>query len=67
VLLVVALVSPLDGLGAALFSAHMVQHELLMIVAAPLLVLGRPLGACGCGRCRRAGARQSVAPCAGPR
>ncbi len=40
----VALVSPLDGLGAALFSAHMVQHELLMIVAAPLLVLGRPLG-----------------------
>jgi putative membrane protein len=44
VLLVVALVSPLDGLGAALFSAHMVQHELLMIVAAPLLVLGRPLG-----------------------
>jgi putative membrane protein len=40
----VALVSPLDGLGAALFSAHMVQHELLMIVAAPLLVMGRPLG-----------------------
>jgi cytochrome c oxidase assembly factor CtaG len=39
----VALVSPLDGLGAALFSAHMVQHELLMIVAAPMLVLGRPL------------------------
>ncbi|MBB1600437.1 cytochrome c oxidase assembly protein [Variovorax sp. UMC13] len=44
VLLLIALVSPLDGLGAALFSAHMVQHELLMIVAAPLLVLGRPLG-----------------------
>lgn len=43
-LLVVALVSPLDGLGAALFSAHMIQHELLMIAAAPLLVLGRPLG-----------------------
>lgn len=42
--LVVALVSPLDALGAALFSAHMVQHELLMLVAAPLLVLGRPLG-----------------------
>jgi putative membrane protein len=42
--LVVALVSPLDSLGAALFSAHMLQHELLMIVAAPLLVLGRPLG-----------------------
>jgi putative membrane protein len=40
-----ALVSPLDPLGAWLFSAHMVQHELLMIVAAPLLVLGRPLAA----------------------
>ncbi len=38
-----ALVSPVDALGAQLFSAHMVQHELLMVVAAPLLVLGRPL------------------------
>jgi putative membrane protein len=43
--LVVALVSPLDPLGARLFSAHMLQHELLMLVAAPLLVLGRPLAA----------------------
>ena len=42
--LVVALVSPLDPLGARLFTAHMIQHELLMIVAAPLLVLGKPLG-----------------------
>jgi putative membrane protein len=41
--LVVALVSPLDPLGSQLFSAHMVQHELLMIVAPPLLVVGRPL------------------------
>jgi cytochrome c oxidase assembly factor CtaG len=41
--LVVALGSPLDSLSAALFSAHMVQHELMMIIAAPLLVLGRPL------------------------
>jgi putative membrane protein len=41
--LVVALCSPLDGLGATLFSAHMLQHEVLMLVAAPLLVLGRPL------------------------
>jgi putative membrane protein len=40
-----ALVSPLDALGSQLFSAHMVQHELLMVVAAPLLVLGRPLAA----------------------
>lgn len=42
--LVAALLSPLDALGGALFSAHMVQHELLMIVAAPLLILGHPLG-----------------------
>lgn len=41
--LIIALVSPLDPLGEALFSAHMVQHELLMLVSAPLMVLGRPL------------------------
>lgn len=41
--LVGALVTPLDPLGSLLFSAHMVQHELLMVVSAPLLVLGRPL------------------------
>jgi len=40
--LVVALVSPLHPLGRVLFSAHMTQHELLMLAAAPLLVLGRP-------------------------
>lgn len=43
--LIVALASPLDTLGLQLFSAHMVQHELLMIVAAPLFVLSRPLEA----------------------
>lgn len=42
-MLVIALVSPLHPLGEALFSAHMVQHELLMVIAAPLLVLGHPL------------------------
>ena len=41
--LALALVWPLAGLTAGLFSAHMIQHELLMVVAAPLLVLGRPL------------------------
>jgi len=41
--LFVALVSPVDAWGAALFSAHMVQHLLLMVVAAPLLALGSPL------------------------
>jgi putative membrane protein len=38
-----ALVSPLHRLGSTLLSAHMVQHELLMALAAPLLVLGRPI------------------------
>jgi putative membrane protein len=41
--LIVALLSPVDALGGILFSAHMVQHELLILVAAPLMVLGRPL------------------------
>src|SRR5690349_18217492 len=36
--LVLTLMSPLDALSDALFSAHMVQHLLLMLVAAPLLV-----------------------------
>ncbi|AUX78616.1 cytochrome c oxidase assembly protein [Sinorhizobium fredii] len=41
--LVIALLSPLDGLSTQLFTAHMVEHEILMVVAAPLLVLSRPL------------------------
>ena len=39
----IALISPLDVLSDILFSAHMTQHELLMVIAAPLMVLGRPL------------------------
>jgi cytochrome c oxidase assembly factor CtaG len=42
VVLVLALVSPLHGMSEEIFSAHMLQHELLMALAAPLLVLGRP-------------------------
>ena len=41
--LVLALVWPFDALGGTLFSGHMIQHMLLMVVAPPLLVLGRPL------------------------
>ena len=41
--LIVALLSPIDTMSEVLFSVHMVQHELLMLVAAPLLVFGRPL------------------------
>lgn len=40
--LVIALLSPLHPLGEILFSAHMAQHEVLILVASPLLVLGRP-------------------------
>jgi putative membrane protein len=40
--LALALISPVDAVGSALFSVHMVQHVLLMDVAAPLLVLGMP-------------------------
>jgi putative membrane protein len=40
---VAALVPPIDTLASRLFSAHMFQHELLMLVAAPLIVAGRPI------------------------
>ncbi len=43
VALVVSLLSPVDTLGSELFSMHMVQHELMMLVAAPLIILGHPL------------------------
>ncbi len=38
----IALVSPLDGLAHERFSAHMVQHLLLLTVAAPLGLLANP-------------------------
>jgi putative membrane protein len=41
--LFVALISPLDGLGSALFAGHMIQHLVLTEVAAPLLALGAPI------------------------
>jgi putative membrane protein len=40
-----ALLSPLDALSNALASAHMVQHLLLLLVAAPLLALSAPSSA----------------------
>jgi len=42
--LALALVSPLHAGGEHSFALHMTEHELLMLVAAPLLVLARPLG-----------------------
>ncbi|HWX47482.1 MAG TPA: cytochrome c oxidase assembly protein [Roseomonas sp.] len=40
-----ALLSPLHWFGERLFTLHMVEHEVVMAVAAPLLVLARPGGA----------------------
>jgi putative membrane protein len=41
--LAVALLSPIATLADWLFSVHMTQHELLMLVAAPLIAIGRPV------------------------
>lgn len=41
--LVFALDSPIHEIGEQLFWVHMTQHEILMLIAAPLLVLGRPV------------------------
>ncbi len=38
----VALLSPLEHLAERLFTAHMVQHQLLLMVAPPLLLLANP-------------------------
>jgi putative membrane protein len=37
-----SVLSPLHGLGQHVFAVHMIEHELLVLVAAPLLVLARP-------------------------
>jgi putative membrane protein len=44
-MLFIALISPVDALGASLFSGHMAQHLLLILGAAPLLVLSQPMPA----------------------
>ena len=41
--LLVALASPIDGYAGISFTVHMVQHMLLTVVAAPLLMLGAPI------------------------
>ncbi|MGH7771718.1 MAG: cytochrome c oxidase assembly protein [Candidatus Binatia bacterium] len=38
-----ALLSPIDSLASRLFLMHMIQHELLTLIAPPLLLLGNPL------------------------
>jgi putative membrane protein len=49
VALAIALVSPLDALSDSLLAAHMVQHVLLIVVAAPLLAVAAPSVALGLG------------------
>ena len=43
VALLAALASPIDSYAAVSFAVHMVQHMLLTVVAAPLLMLGAPI------------------------
>jgi cytochrome c oxidase assembly factor CtaG/ferredoxin len=43
VVVLLALVSPVDAFGNMLLSAHMIQHLLLIMVAPPLLLLGQPV------------------------
>jgi putative membrane protein len=38
-----AIAPPLDRAAALTFSAHMAQHELLMLVGGPLMIVGRPI------------------------
>jgi cytochrome c oxidase assembly factor CtaG len=40
-----ALVSPLHWLGEHLFTFHMIEHEIIMALAAPLIAAARPFGA----------------------
>jgi len=43
--LTLSLVSPLHWLAERMLTAHMIEHELIMAVAAPLLVMSRPTAA----------------------
>lgn len=41
--MLLAVAPPLDRAATLRFSAHMAQHELLMLIGAPLLIVGRPI------------------------
>jgi putative membrane protein len=43
IILGVALMSPIDVLGGHLFSMHMIQHLLLVMIVPPLLLIANPL------------------------
>ena len=42
-LILISLIGPLDTLSGEYFTAHMVQHLLLMLIAPPLLLMGAPV------------------------
>ena len=44
--LTLALVSPIHELGEQLFSAHMLQHEILILISAPLISASHPGATC---------------------
>jgi len=44
--LFLALTSPIHELGEQLFSAHMLQHEIMMLVSAPLIAAAHPAATC---------------------
>ncbi|HEX2255955.1 MAG TPA: cytochrome c oxidase assembly protein [Afifellaceae bacterium] len=52
-LLLLPFATPLHDLAGRLFVAHMVEHELLILVAAPLVAVSRPFGAIVWGLPRR--------------
>ena len=60
--LVLALSPPIDTLSAVSFAVHMTQHEIVMLVAAPLLVMARPQGTLLWGLPRMAGALVTSRP-----
>ena len=47
--LVLSILPPIDSLSLQYFSVHMIQHELMMLVGAPLVIAGRPLQRCLAG------------------
>jgi putative membrane protein len=60
--IVLALESPIDGYADQLFWVHMFQHVLLLTVAPPLILLGRPWPRMWRARWRGRGGRRRCAP-----
>src|SRR5947207_350288 len=44
--LLLALTSPIHELGEQLFSAHMLQHEIMILISAPLIAAAHPGATC---------------------